>query len=91
MAGLHARGLTRPASLLLLAWLAVVLAGCSTQDGPCLDGGRRCAAAETPPGMRVWRRGYRIGSYRWLRRTNRESGVPDVGLQAEWLPIREQR
>ena len=41
--------------------------------------------------MRSLRRGYRIARYRWLRRTNRESGVPDVGLQAEWRPIREWR
>jgi hypothetical protein len=41
--------------------------------------------------MRSVRRGYRIGRYQWLRRINRESGVPDVGLQAEWLPIREAR
>ena len=39
--------------------------------------------------MRPVRRGYRIGRYHWLRRNNRESGVPDVGLQAEWHPIRE--
>lgn len=41
--------------------------------------------------MRAVRRGYRLGRYRWLQRINRESGVPDVGLQAEWLPLREQR
>lgn len=41
--------------------------------------------------MRSLRRGYRLGRYQWLRRPNRESGVPDVGLQAEWLPIRESR
>lgn len=40
--------------------------------------------------MRSLRRGYRIGRHHWLRRTNRESGVPDVGLQAEWLPITER-
>jgi hypothetical protein len=41
--------------------------------------------------MRAVRRGYRIGRYHWLRRVNRESGVPDVGIQAEWLPTRERR
>ncbi|QPN63077.1 hypothetical protein [Synechococcus sp. CBW1004] len=78
------RGLT-----LLLLTVCLTACGLSERGGACLDGSRRCAAAETPPGMRSVRRGYRIGRYQWLRRINRESGVPDVGLQAEWLPIRE--
>jgi hypothetical protein len=74
---------------LLLSWS---LLGCGTSGrGACLDGRRLCAAAEAPPGMRVVRRGYRIGRYHWLRRANRESGVPDVGIEAEWLPTLDSR
>jgi hypothetical protein len=72
---------------LLMASLAAC--GASESGGACLDGSRRCAAASVQPGLRSVRRGYRIGRYHWLRRTNRESGVPDVGIEAEWLPIRE--
>jgi hypothetical protein len=41
--------------------------------------------------MRAELRGHRIHRYHWLRRLNRESGDPDVGIQAEWVPIRVWR
>lgn len=72
--------------------LAFSLVGCrDAAPGACLDGHHRCAAAATPPGMRAALRGYRIGQDHWLRRSNRESGVPGVGIQADWLPIQERR
>jgi hypothetical protein len=75
---------------LWVAWLSLSLAACASPDrGPCLAGGRHCAAAQVPEGAHPLRRGYRIGRYHWLRRVNRESGVPDVGIQAEWLPIQQ--
>lgn len=89
--------LTQAYGQALVLLLSMSLAGCaaSVRDtsgrGVCLDGSSRCAAAETPPDMRAELRGYRIRAYQWLRRHNRESGVPDVGIQAEWVPIRERR
>ena len=77
-----------------LLLLPLVLGGCRSPDpvaGPCLAGGSSCAASQVPPGMRSELRGHRIVQYRWLRRPNRESGVPDVGLQADWRPIRLRR
>lgn len=73
--------------------LVMLLAGCGSRGrgSPCLDGGSRCAAAEAPPGMRAALRGHRIQRYRWLQRPNRESGGPDVGLQADWQPIHQRR
>ena len=41
--------------------------------------------------MRAVRRGYRIIRSHWLEKTNKESGVPDIGIQAEWAPVVEQR
>ena len=41
--------------------------------------------------MRAVRRGYRIICSHWLEKTNKESGVPDIGIQAEWAPMVEQR
>lgn len=81
------------ARLLLVGSLMLLLVACgsSAREGPCLEGRPHCAASETPPGLREVRRGYRIGRYHWLPRINRESGVPDVGIQAEWLPIQERR
>lgn len=73
--------------------LVMLLAGCGIRGrgSPCLDGGSRCAAAEAPPGLRNVLRGHRIHRYRWLQRPNRESGVPDVGLEADWLPLQQRR
>jgi hypothetical protein len=41
--------------------------------------------------MRQVRRGHRIQRARWLARRNKESGLPDIGIQAEWAPITERR
>ena len=76
--------------------LALPLAGCQAPaprhgQSPCADGGSRCAAAAAPDGQRAVRRGFRIVRARWLKRTNKESGQPDIGIQAEWAPVTEQR
>lgn len=81
---------TDPVRHLLL--VALLLApGCSGQPSPCRDGGRSCAAAQAPAGLRGVRKGYRILRSHWLEKTNRESGVPDIGIQAEWTPLVERR
>ena len=81
-------------------WLPLLLAsallpGCislSRNEAPaCLGGGQRCAAAQAPAGMRQVRHGHRIQRARWLARRNKESGLPDIGIQAEWAPITERR
>lgn len=82
-------------SLLGLA-LVLALAGCpwrssGSGESPCADGGSGCAAANAPAGQRAVRRGFRIVNSRWLNRTNKESGRPDIGIQAEWAPITERR
>lgn len=41
--------------------------------------------------MREVRRGYRIVHAQWQERINKESGLPDIGIQAEWAPVVEQR
>ena len=85
---------------MLRCWLPLVLAsallpGCSaspTADAAaCLGGGQRCAAAQAPAGMRQVRRGHRIRQAHWLPRRNKESGLPDIGIQADWTPITERR
>ncbi len=35
--------------------------------------------------------GHRIVRVRWTERTNKESGVPDIGIQADWVAITERR
>jgi len=35
--------------------------------------------------------GHRIVRVRWIERTNKESGVPDIGIQADWVAITERR
>jgi len=78
-------------------FLAVlVLAGCGGQgdpsaSAPCRDGGNSCAAAQTPAGMRQVLKGHRIVRAQWLEKTNKESGVPDIGVKAVWEPITERR
>ena len=79
-----------PVRQFLLAAL-LPLAGCSAQPSVCRDGGRSCAAAQAPAGMRSVRKGHRIVRSQWLKKTNKESGVPDIGIQAEWAPVVEQR
>ncbi|MEB3266437.1 MAG: hypothetical protein VKN13_07480 [Cyanobacteriota bacterium] len=78
-------------ALLALA-LALPLAACSPRAGPspCIDGSQRCAAATAAPGSRSLRRGHRIRRYRWIPKTNRESGGADVGLQADWEPTHQR-
>ena len=41
--------------------------------------------------MRSVRKGHRIIRSHWLEKTNKESGVPDIGIEAEWAPVVEQR
>ena len=74
----------------------LLLAVCGIQgeqsgSSACLDGGNSCAAAHAPPGMRQVLKGHRFVRARWVERTNKESGVPDIGTEAEWAPITETR
>lgn len=74
----------------------LLLGGCVIQAGEsgssaCRDGGNACAAAETPPGMRQVLKGHRILRVRWIEKSNKESGAPDIGLRAEWEPVTERR
>jgi len=71
---------------------ALLLTGCGIQgSSPCLDGGNSCAAADAPPGMRKVLKGHRFVRARWVERINKESGIPDIGMEAEWAPITEMR
>jgi hypothetical protein len=72
----------------------LVLVGCGIKadpsaSSPCRDGGNSCAAAQAAPGIRQVLKGHRIVRARWVERTNKESGVPDIGMEAEWAPISE--
>jgi hypothetical protein len=69
---------------------AALIGGCAATPSVCLDGGRSCAAAQAPAGMRRVRKGHRIIRADWLEKTNKESGVPDIGIQAEWAPVVER-
>ena len=74
----------------------LLLAGCGIQEeqsgsSACRNGGNFCAAAQAPPGMRQALKGHRIVRSRWVERINKESGVPDIGTEAEWVPITEMR
>lgn len=80
------------APLVLLA----LLSACTPQvqqpqDSSCFNRGSTCAAAEAPRGMRRVLKGHRMVRAQWLQKTNRESGVPDIGIQAEWEPITERQ
>lgn len=55
-----------------------------------LDGGRFCAVAQAPDGMRSVRKGHRIIRSNWLEKTNKGSGVPDIGIRA-WTNSRGSR
>ena len=71
---------------------ALLLTGCGIHgSSPCKDGGNSCAAAHAPPGMRQVLKGHRFVRARWVERINKESGVPDIGTEAEWEPITETR
>jgi hypothetical protein len=63
----------------------------STRVGVCLKGRSSCAAAEAPAGMRQVFKGHRMVRAEWIEKTNKESGVPDIGVKAEWAPITETR
>ena len=71
---------------------ALLLTGCGIQgSSPCMDGGNSCAAADAPEGMRKVLKGHRFVRARWVERINKESGIPDIGMEAEWAPITEMR
>ena len=36
-------------------------------------------------------KGHRFIRARWVERINKESGMPDIGIEAEWAPITEMR
>ncbi len=63
----------------------------STGESACLNGGSACAAAEAPPGMRKVFKGHRMTKTEWLEKTNKESGVPDIGIKAQWEPLTERQ
>lgn len=91
--GKRSAGFMRPVALVLTL---TMLAGCQpgqegARVGPCLDGGRSCAAADTPPGMRRSLKGQRMVRSKWVERINSESGVADIGLKSEWAPLSETR
>ncbi len=74
----------------------LLLAGCGIQgeqsgSSACVNGGNSCAAAHASPGMRQVLKGHRIVRARRVERTNKETGVPDIGTEAEWAPITETR
>lgn len=58
---------------------------------PCQDNSRRCEAAQTPPGMRSTYKGLRMVQPKWSETTNRESGLADIGVHAEWKQFIEHR
>ena len=75
--------------------LVLLLGACETQsrralDDACLNGRSSCAAAEAPEGMRRVLKGYRMVKTEWVQKTNKESGVPDIGVKAEWAPVTER-
>jgi hypothetical protein len=88
---------TRPAALTqAVVLIGLALAGCSREHatpgmGPCAGARTSCAAAAAAPGLRQVRHGHRIVRTRWIERTNKESGAPDIGIQAEWAPFSERR
>lgn len=69
----------------------LLMSGCAAVSSACRGGGQACAAARVPEGMREVRRGYRIVNAQWQERINKESGLPDIGIQAEWAPVVERR
>ena len=75
-------------------WIALVsgalIGGCAAIPSVCLNGGRSCAAAHAPAGMRSVRKGPRIIRSHWVEKTNKGSGVPDIGIRA-WTNSRGSR
>jgi hypothetical protein len=41
--------------------------------------------------MRKVLKGHRMTETKWIEKTNKESGVPDIGVTAAWEPITEKR
>lgn len=41
--------------------------------------------------MRKVLKGHRMTNIQWLEKTNKESGVPDIGIKAEWEPMTERQ
>jgi hypothetical protein len=41
--------------------------------------------------MRQVFKGHGMARSRWVRRINRESGEPDIGLNSQWAPLNERR
>ena len=83
-------GLATPLALALLLG-ACGIQGQGAREGACRNGGTSCAAAEAPQGMRQLLKGHRMVKTQWVKKTNRESGVPDIGVKAEWEPVTERR
>ena len=40
--------------------------------------------------MRQVLKGYRMVKTQWVQKTNKESGVPDIGVKAQWAPVTER-
>ena len=78
-------------SLGVLLLTSCGIQGEQTGSSACRDGSTSCAAAQAPPGMRQVLKGHRIVRSRWMEKTNKESGVADIGIKAEWEPITENR
>lgn len=57
----------------------------------CRDAGNSCAAAQAQPGMRQVLKGHRIVRAKWVEKTNKESGAPDIEMKGEWEPFTERR
>ena len=81
--------LATPFALVLLLG-ACGIQGQGERKGPCLNGGSSCAAAKAPQGMRQVLKGYRMVKTQWVQKTNKESGVPDIGVKAQWAPVTER-
>ena len=77
--------ITLSLGVLLLTWRGI--RGEQSGSSACRDGGTSCATAQTPLGMRQVLKGHRFVRARWVERTDKESGLPDIGTEAEWAPI----
>jgi hypothetical protein len=94
--GTGAKTISKPMQAWIALPLGLALVGCGgppspSGAGPCATGNSSCAAAAAAPGQRQVRYGHRIVRVRWIERTNKESGVPDIGIQADWAAITERR
>jgi hypothetical protein len=94
--GTGAMTISKPMPAWIALLLGLALVGCGgppspSGAGPCATGNSSCAAAAAAPGQRQVGCGHRIVRVRWIERTNKESGVPDIGIQADWAAITERR